>query len=266
MSFGEIMRLCPDLFTEDNCYVRCSRCESGYASKEFTDDSIDNQYDEYYEFEGSLKNVYFNRESKHILRIAPYNIARLARFKPSGKFLDIGSGRGEFLQRVQDTGRYECTGLDVSSKAARYAEELFGLRIKVAHLDYGIFGEEKFDVVYLRHIIEHINEPHEFLKKIKSVCAPEAVLVFHVPNDLSFTNSFKRFLYRLGRSPECGSLCYPYHLVGYNPVSLSYLLESEGLIVHLVPVDIPLLPFSILDTLPGRGHVMVSYFKVRGDS
>lgn len=262
-----------DLHTPSNRYLRCKGCRSAFC--EIEPGRFDDVYDEYYEFEGSLENKYFYHESKRILRNTKWYLKRLGRFKNSGKMLDIGSGRGEFLYMAVKTGNYQCVGLDVSAKSAEYTKQLFGLDLIVSDFKAELFEQEKFDVIYMRHLIEHIQDPYRFLADVKAVCNPGAVVVVHLPNDLSFTNSFKRFVYRLGKSPECGSMVYPYHLVGYNPYSLKFLFESAGFRhletrtysklnphydCHYMLTDIVLLPFSLLDTLPGRGHVMISYF------
>ncbi len=263
-----------DLYTEDNLYLRCKECGSAFCEKDTS--GLDNYYNEYYEFEGSLeKSKYSRHESKHILRNTKWYLKRLGRFKKSGKMLDIGAGRGEFLYMAIKTGHYQCVGLDVSAKSAEYAKQLFGLDLIVSDFKAELFEQEKFDVIYMRHLIEHIQDPYRFLADVKAVCNPDAVVVVHLPNDLSFTNSFKRFVYRLGKSTECGSLIFPFHLVGYNPYSLKLLFEKAGFRhlktrtysklnphydCHYKLTDIVLLPFSLLDTLPGRGHVIFSYF------
>ena len=167
-------------------------------------------------------------------------------------------------------------GLDVSKNAAEYANKHFGLALIVSELKPEIFGNEKFDVIYMRHLIEHIEIPYQFLAQLKKVFAPGAVLAVHLPNDLSWTNILKRGCYRFGINKDFGSLRFPYHLAGYNPKSLKLLFESTGF-KHLETrtyskldpyfdfyrrfVDILLILFSILDTLSNRGHLIISYFK-----
>jgi len=262
-----------DLYTEDNLYLRCKECGSAFCEKDTS--RLDNYYNEFYESEGSLENSkYFRHESRRILRYTKWYLKQHGRFKNSGKLLDIGAGRGEFLYIAKQTGRYECVGLDISAKSAEYAKQLFGLDLIVSEFKAELFEGEKFDVIYMRHLIEHIQDPNKLLADVKAICKPGAMVVVHLPNDLCFTNSFKRFLYRLGISTECGALIFPYHLVGYNPYSLKLLFEKAGFRhlktrtysklnphnFHYMLTDIALLPFSLLDTLPGRGHVIISYF------
>ena len=268
-----------DYFTEGNLYLRCFACGSGYSLKEFQEDNLPGHYQDFYQAEGSLENKRWARESKHLLGLSKKYLERLARFKPSGKLLEVGCGRGEFIHVARQTGRYECVGVDTSAVAAREAEKLFGVKVVVSNFSAGLFKEQKFDVVYLRHVIEHVPDPRQFVAEIKAVCAPGGVVAVHLPNDLSWTNAFKRFLYRLAKIPECGSLCYPYHLIGYSPDSIRLLFEQAGFThletrtfsklnplydFHWRYFDILLLPFTVLDTLPGKGNAIVSYFRLEG--
>jgi len=266
-----------DLYTPSNRYLRCKGCRSAFCSREFKADKIDDHYEKFYECEGSFDNKFFAKASKHLLKISKKYLDRLARFKKSGKLLDLGCGRGEFINIAQQLGRYECVGLDLSSRVATEAKELFGVNVVVGSFNAGLFKDEKFDVVYMRHIIEHVPNPHQFVADIKAVCAPGGVVVAHLPNDLSFTNVFKRFIYPFRILKEYGSLNYPYHIVGYNPNSIKLLFEKFGFThletrtfsklnplydFHFSYFDFPALPVIIWDTLPGRGNSIVSYFRL----
>lgn len=266
------------LICPGNRYLRCCRCRSGYVEKAPTALELEKSYEDYYSFEGSYESSWMQKESRHITRLAGWQLKMLRQYKEAGRMLDIGSGRGEFLNEANKTGYYECVGVELSSKAADLSRKRFGLEVFVAPFHPGLFPDRKFDVVYMRHVIEHIEKPREFLESIRSICNPGAVVVVHLPNDLSITNAFKRFIYPVYRQPECGSLTYPYHLVGYNADSLRLLFESVGYEHlktrtrsklnrhydgHFEWIDLAMLPFSVLDALiQGKGHVIGAYFKV----
>ena len=271
---GDCTVIGKDLFVEDTEYLRCLNCKTAYVAKSLSE--LSELYDTYHGTEDFMSEKYFDNETRYVLRLSPWYLKRLGRFKESGKLLDIGCGRGELIYIAGQAGNWQCVGLEVSKEAAEYAKKHFGLDLIVSELKPEIFGDEKFDVIYMRHLVEHLENPHQFLAQVKKVCAPGAVLAVHVPNDFSWTNSFKRCCYRFGISKDFGSLRFPYHLVGYNPKSLRLLFELAGF-KHLETrtysklnphfdfyirlVDIGLTPFSILDTLPSKGHIIVSYFK-----
>jgi len=269
--------LSEDRFVEGNRYLRCRRCGSGFCLKDFDPASADSYYEEFYGSDGSLESMRWSRESKHLLGVSKRYLKLLSGFKPSGRLLDLGCGRAEFIYQARQTGRYDCVGVEPSARAAREAEELFGIKVIVSTFNPELFADKKFDVIYMRHLLEHIPDPRQFVDGLKSVCAPGAVVGVHLPNDTSFTNAFKRFIYRLGKTREYGAMLYPYHMVGYTPSSLRLLFEQAGF-THLMTrtfskfnplydfhwryFDILLVPFSILDILPGRGNSIVSYFRL----
>jgi len=263
-----------DRFIEDTEYARCLDCKSGFAARSLS--SLGKVYDAFHGTDDYASEKFFDNEMRHILRLSPWYLKRLSRFKKSGRLLDIGCGRGQFIYKASQTGNWQCVGLDVSKNAAEYAKKYFGLDLIVSEFSPEIFGEQKFDVIYMRHLVEHIENPHQFLAQVKKVCAPGAVLAVHLPNESSWTNSFKRICYRFGINKDFGSLRFPYHPVGYNPKSLRLLFESAGFKhldtrtysklnphfdIHFRPWDILLIPFSILDTLPAKGHIIIAYFK-----
>jgi len=263
-----------DRFIENIEYLRCLNCNAGFAAKSLN--RLSEVYDTFHGTDDYASEKYFDDETRHVLRLSPRFLKRLGRFKNSGKLLDIGCGRGELIYIAGRTGNWQCMGLDVSKNAAEYAKKHFGLDLIVSEFKPEIFGEERFDVIYMRHLVEHIENPHQFLAQVKKVCAPGAVLAVHLPNDLSWTNSFKRICYRFDINKDFGSLRFPYHPVAHNPKSLRLLFESAGFKhletrtysklnpyfdVHFKFVDIFLIPLSILDTLPNKGHIIISYFK-----
>ncbi len=258
-----------------NTYLRCGSCGAGYCGNDFSAQDVQKFYDDFYASAGAIGHSQWERKSRHLLGVAGLFLERLARFKPSGSLLDIGCGRGELIHVAAGTGRYLCTGIDISAQAAVEARARFGLEILTAPFEAGLFDGRKFDVIYLRHVVEHIHQLKSFVRDIAAVCAPGAVVAVHVPNDASFTNAAKRVLYRTGAIRECGALNYPYHVTGFTPASLELLFERAGfrtLATRTLSklnrmydfcatrLDYPMLPLSFLDSLPGRGNSIVSHF------
>jgi 2-polyprenyl-3-methyl-5-hydroxy-6-metoxy-1,4-benzoquinol methylase len=86
------------------------------------------------------------------------------RFVPdiAGKsLLDIGSGYGYLLHALRDSGAKQLTGVELSQAQKTYATRDLGLDIRGRLED--IPAEERFDVITLFEVIEHIPEPCEFI-------------------------------------------------------------------------------------------------------
>ena len=78
-------------------------------------------------------------------------------YKKTGKLLDIGSGRGDFLGAFSQLG-YEVAGVDISPLSAAGAGTYM---IKTCNLECEPlpFPENEFDFVFSKSVIEHLHTP-----------------------------------------------------------------------------------------------------------
>jgi 2-polyprenyl-3-methyl-5-hydroxy-6-metoxy-1,4-benzoquinol methylase len=100
----------------------------------------------------------------------------------AGRVLDIGSGYGFFRVALRDAG-FEQEGLEVSAFARTVAQSSYDLE---SH--GGLLGEhwtewtERFDVVAMFDLIEHLRDPEELLAQTASVLRPGGYLAVKTPN------------------------------------------------------------------------------------
>lgn len=108
------------------------------------------------------------------------------------KVLDLGSGYGDMSNKLAEFAK-KVVGVDyvkenveiAKSKHAKYnLEFIYG-----DAFDYLESCNEKFDVIILSHILEHIDEPLDFLKK----CVPHAKKIFiELPDyDKTYLNHYR---------------------------------------------------------------------------
>jgi 2-polyprenyl-3-methyl-5-hydroxy-6-metoxy-1,4-benzoquinol methylase len=97
------------------------------------------------------------------------------------KILEIGSGDGFFLENMFDHG-YNITGTEISKQRRQRSKKI--TKAKVLDLDFSeeIKNFDKFDVIVLFHVLEHIHEPKLFLKKISKILNFKGKIVVEVPN------------------------------------------------------------------------------------
>lgn len=107
----------------------------------------------------------------------------LRRYCKRGSILDVGCSTGSFLSNLQRQfpGEYSVTGTDVVSAALDYAESRGIQIIRSSFLD---LSAEKlsFDAITFWAVIEHLNEPREFLFKAGSLLKPGGYCFILVPN------------------------------------------------------------------------------------
>lgn len=153
-------------------------------------------------------------------------LAVLARFKPTGKLLDVGTHCGFFLRMARGMG-WELHGVE-PSPAAELAREFFGLDVQRGHLEEIGFPSAAFDVITLIDVIEHLDHPTRLLKEVVRILKPDGIVFIKTPN--ARYNLFKHRLIhqRLGwRQVEVFDA--KEHVVQYTRETLSWMLDQAGL-------------------------------------
>ncbi len=136
-----------------------------------------------------------------------------------GRLLDVGSGSGRYLVRMRDLG-WDVAGVEPDPKAARGARERFGLEIHGSSLEAAGFSEGAFDAVTMHHVIEHVPDPIELLRRSHRVLKPGGTLVVVTPN----IESLGRRMFSRSWMPWDP----PRHLLLFSPRALHKAAELAG--------------------------------------
>ncbi len=211
-----------------------------------------------------------------------------------GAILDVGCGDGRYLKEFQQAG-WSVAGVEISEYIARMAEKRLGIQIHLEHLENLDLEPEQFDLVRLKHCIEHVANPRAVLRKVSRVLRPGGYAVIDTDNAdglRSRTENAIRHLFgrTLSRSAvkwltgkdldtKYGRLSPPIHLYCFNLSTISRLLDEVGLqVIYSLrpaqghPVWFPQMSryrcnplealFRLLDDLGGRldrGEVLVVF-------
>jgi len=158
-------------------------------------------------------------------RIYPLNVlkgrlawTKLVNISQKTKILDVGCGNGSNMAFIKKKFNPEIYGIEPSKKAVNEGQKN-GLNIYNGTLnDYKT--NQKFDIIYLLHVIEHLDNPKETLTKIMHLLKPNGKLVIGTPN----TNSLERFLFR----KYWDGWDTPRHIYMFQPKTIKYLLNCVG--------------------------------------
>lgn len=103
--------------------------------------------------------------------------------KPAGQnVLDVGCGRGDMLQALQQMG-YQVFGTQLSVAAASFAESQLGVKnIFVGDLLEAQYPASSFDFISLYHVLEHMADPVAQLGEVHRILKPNGLLYVEVPN------------------------------------------------------------------------------------
>jgi ubiquinone/menaquinone biosynthesis C-methylase UbiE len=128
----------------------------------------------------------------------------------SGRVLDIGCARGDFLDAVAAEG-FTAIGLEVSVDAARDARQR-GYEVLNANAQALPFADKSFTAIHMNHVLEHVIDPIAALREICRVLRPNGLAIIEVPNELGpLAIRLKLLVGRLG-VPNTPTMRYAPHV------------------------------------------------------
>jgi len=141
-------------------------------------------------------------------------LAQIRTMKPQGKFIDIGCATGVFLDMAQKEG-YSVVGVDVSEFACQYAHELFGITTLNGKLEDLHLEDKSFDIITMWDVIEHVPDPHEFLREVHRILKDDGIIFILTINDSSLMGWIAEAAY-LGSFKQVSQFTRMIHPIHHN--------------------------------------------------
>jgi 2-polyprenyl-3-methyl-5-hydroxy-6-metoxy-1,4-benzoquinol methylase len=161
----------------------CSGCGTLRFDPYLSAESLKNFYVDYYQvMYGRVpdRDAYLRRQASYGKRL----LAVAGQFLRKGaRVAEVGCGAGGALAVLHDAG-YNVSGCD-------YSEPLLGIgrTLGLDDLRFGGVetlleppGSEKYDLVLLHHVFEHLADPVGFLQRLKPALSADGVVVIAVPD------------------------------------------------------------------------------------
>ncbi len=140
----------------------------------------------------------------------------LRRYAPAkGRVLEIGCGTGTVMKKLKAWG-YQVQGIDADPRAAALARKQ-GFEVKEGRFEEGLYDDERFDMIVMRSILEHVPEPTTFLAAINNLLNPNGLLAVEVPN-----------AGRVFRRSGFGGFSFHHHIYWTVP-TLRYAVTLQGM-------------------------------------
>ncbi len=135
---------------------------------------------------------------------------------PGSRLLEIGCGRGEFLESFQQAG-LDCYGVDMSDYCVKNKT---GLKVNCIDLanDNLPYPDNYFDVVYHKSLLEHFYSPDKVMKETHRVLKQGGRIIVLTPDWVSQMKSFY----------EDFTHCRPYTTGALNDVLTIYEFSEVG--------------------------------------
>lgn len=205
---------------ESFAITKCTQCGLLLTNPRPTKEVIGTYYDApSYISHSDATTSLRDRLYKIVRRYNTNNKIRLVDGLKTGKrLLDYGCGTGYFMRRCKDNG-WSVSGLEPNAAARKKAQKLLQQTL------YGEWKEipdkERWDVITLWHVLEHVHELNETVDWIKKSLHKNGRLVLALPN------------------PECldarhygaqwAGYDVPRHLYHFAPDTVKRLLTKHGL-------------------------------------
>jgi 2-polyprenyl-3-methyl-5-hydroxy-6-metoxy-1,4-benzoquinol methylase len=155
-------------------HVKCRNCQLIYMNPM---EKI-SKTNEYY---CKAKNNHAPTIRESYLKTAESQVRLIQKYASGTNLLDIGCAQGFFLFSASRAG-YTAKGIEMSQDAAEYAIREFGLDVEAKPFEELRFAENRFDVVTLWQVLEHVPYPLMILKEVHRILKPGGLLVVSTPN------------------------------------------------------------------------------------
>ncbi len=139
--------------------------------------------------------------------------------------LDIGCGTGDFLQYCKSLG-WNVKGVEPDEDARKQANSK---QISVDSLSFLESTSEKYDVITMWHVLEHVHNLDERLQQLSSLIKDDGVIIIAVPNLNSWdAKYYKKFW---------AAYDVPRHISHFSIATISHLFKNHKFnLLKIVPM------------------------------
>jgi SAM-dependent methyltransferase len=146
-------------------------------------------------------------------------VARVAQYVTGGSWLDVGFGNGSLLFTAEEWG-FIPVGIDLRRSSVEAIQQ-FGFEAHCIDIT-GLDGANRFDVISMADVLEHMSFPQEGLAAAHRLLRPKGILFVSMPN---YDCSAWRILDGIKANPYWGEL---EHFHNFSRQRLYALMQDVG--------------------------------------
>ena len=201
--------------------VRCTNCNFLYTNPIPDESTIGNFYKtSNYISHSNTSNGLINKLYKIIRNYTltkKFKLITLVSNKKVGRLLDVGCGTGHFLNICRKKG-WGVDGVEPDINAKNLAE-IATKKLILSSINE-INNEQKYDVITLWHVLEHVHSLNDTIIKLGNVLAKSGVVIIAVPNH----ESLDALIYK----QNWAAYDVPRHLYHFSKQTLEILMKKHG--------------------------------------
>jgi SAM-dependent methyltransferase len=201
-------------------YARCTDCGLVQINPQPVQEEVHERYagEAYLNYELSNEKSFFRLGKLALYDADISEIEEEADKAGNRRALEIGCATGALLEFLIWRG-WDAEGVEISAAEAEYARSKRNLNVSSLPLEENHFPDGHFSLVVASHLIEHLNNPKDFVREVSRVLLPGGRFLVTTPNISSFQASLFRSKWR--------SAIFD-HLYLFSKDTLSRLLAGEG--------------------------------------
>lgn len=198
-------------------FHKCRKCSLIFQNpQEGFEDTAKRYNSDYFDYEFTNETNFFELVKKTITDFDVLSI-----LEKGASVLEIGCATGLFLKFMEDCG-YNAAGVEICKESAEYGIKKYGVNIINKTLYEAGFKEKSFDFIHFSHLIEHLNDPKDFISLVYRLLKPAGFIIVTTPNSSGLFSGFYNENWRC---------IVDDHLFLFNKSNLSLLLKNNGFII-----------------------------------
>lgn len=161
--------------------------------------------------------VDYDKDKKSMRHVFEKYLKKISKLTKGRNILDIGCATGYFLDMAREYG-WKTYGAEISEYAGKVAKER-GHEVFIGPFPQ-VEDRDKMDVVTMWDVLEHVDNPKNYLKAVNKSLKKEGFLIINTPDVGSFWARLS--------GGRWGLIVPPEHLSFFNKRSLRLILEQTG--------------------------------------
>lgn len=158
-------------------FYKCKKCHLIFKNPlEPVTKTVNRYNNDYFKYELENQFNFFNLIKKTI-----EDFGVLSMLPKQSAVLEIGSATGLFLKYMNENGHIS-TGLEICKESVDYGIKNYNVNLINKRLEECNFKENSFDFIHFSHLIEHLNDPFNFLITIKKILKHSGYIMLTTPN------------------------------------------------------------------------------------
>lgn len=138
-------------------------------------------FDEKYFSTHTYANITFAKYSMYWWSNRFYAILARRYGRRAARFLEVGSGMGHLAGQLEDS--FETHGMDINHWAVKQSKAIVNkTHLQTASAQELPFADHSFNVVIIKHIVEHLPDPKKAIAEIGRITEPYGTLILATPN------------------------------------------------------------------------------------